>query len=77
MKFQNLLQNIFNNERIAGWVFILPALLGTLIFIVIPIYLIGFVSCVVSYHLFPTVSIENLYFLKLNIIHLVISSIIF
>lgn len=37
MKFQNLLQNIFNNERIAGWVFILPALLGTLIFIVIPV----------------------------------------
>lgn len=37
MKFQNLLQNIFNNERIAGWIFILPALLGTLIFIVIPV----------------------------------------
>ena len=37
MKFQNLLQNIFNNERFAGWVFILPALLGTLIFIVIPV----------------------------------------
>lgn len=37
MKFQNLLQNIFNNERLAGWVFILPALLGTLIFIVIPV----------------------------------------
>lgn len=37
MKFQNLLQNIFNNERIASWVFILPALLGTLIFIVIPV----------------------------------------
>ena len=37
MKFQNLFQNIFNNERFAGWVFILPALLGTLIFIVIPV----------------------------------------
>lgn len=37
MKFQNLLQNIFNNERFASWVFILPALLGTLIFIVIPV----------------------------------------
>lgn len=37
MKFQNLLQNIFNNERFAGWVFILPALLGTIIFIVIPV----------------------------------------
>lgn len=37
MKFQNLLQNIFNNERFARWVFILPALLGTLIFIVIPV----------------------------------------
>ena len=37
MKFQKLLQNIFNNERFAGWVFILPALLGTLIFIVIPV----------------------------------------
>ena len=37
MKFQNLLQHIFNNERFAGWVFILPALLGTLIFIVIPV----------------------------------------
>lgn len=37
MKFQNLLQNIFNNERFAGWIFILPALLGTLIFIVIPV----------------------------------------
>ena len=37
MKFQNLLQNIFNNERFAGWIFILPALFGTLIFIVIPV----------------------------------------
>ena len=37
MKFQKLLQNIFNNERFAGWVFILPALLGTLIFILIPV----------------------------------------
>ena len=37
MKFQNLLSNIFNNERFAGWIFILPALLGTLIFIIIPV----------------------------------------
>lgn len=37
MKFQNLLSNIFNNERFAGWIFIFPALLGTLIFIVIPV----------------------------------------
>lgn len=37
MKIQNLLQNIFNNEHFAGWVFILPALLGTFIFIVIPV----------------------------------------
>lgn len=37
MKFQNLLQNIFNNERFAGWIFIFPALLGILIFIVIPV----------------------------------------
>lgn len=37
MKIKNYFANIFNNERIAGWIFILPALLGTLIFIVIPV----------------------------------------
>ena len=37
MKFQNLLSNILNNERFAGWIFILPALVGTLIFIIIPV----------------------------------------
>ena len=37
MKFRNLLKNISNNERFAGWIFILPALVGTLIFIIIPV----------------------------------------
>ena len=37
MKFRNLLRNISNNERFAGWIFILPALVGTLIFIIIPV----------------------------------------
>lgn len=37
IKIKNFFKNIFNNERFAGWVFILPALLGTLIFIVIPV----------------------------------------
>lgn len=37
MKIKNYFANIFNNERVAGWIFILPALLGTLIFIVIPV----------------------------------------
>ena len=37
IKIKIFFKNIFNNERFAGWVFILPALLGTLIFIVIPV----------------------------------------
>ena len=37
MKFQNLFKNISNNERFAGWIFILPAILGIFIFIVIPV----------------------------------------
>ena len=37
MKFRNLLKNISNNERFARWIFILPALVGTLIFIIIPV----------------------------------------
>lgn len=37
MKFQNLFKNILNNERFAGWIFILPAILGIFIFIVIPV----------------------------------------
>ena len=37
MKFQNLFKNILNNERFAGWIFILPAILGIFIFIVIKV----------------------------------------
>ena len=37
MKFQNLFKNILNNERFAGWIFILPAILGIFIFIVITV----------------------------------------
>ena len=33
-KFFNCLSN---NERFAGWIFIFPALIGTLIFIIIPV----------------------------------------
>lgn len=36
-KFKKILGNLTNNERFAGWVFILPALVGTLIFIIIPV----------------------------------------
>ena len=36
-KFKKIFGNITNNERFAGWVFILPALVGTLIFIIIPV----------------------------------------
>lgn len=36
-KFKNIFGNLTNNERFAGWVFILPALVGTLIFIIIPV----------------------------------------
>ena len=31
------LDNITNNQQFAGWIFILPALVGTLIFIIIPV----------------------------------------
>ena len=36
-KFKKIFENLTNNERFAGWVFILPALVGTLIFIIIPV----------------------------------------
>lgn len=34
---KKLLDNLSNNQKFAGWVFILPALVGTVIFIVIPV----------------------------------------
>lgn len=34
---KNFINNLSNNQRFAGWLFILPALLGTLIFIIIPV----------------------------------------
>jgi multiple sugar transport system permease protein len=34
---RNFLKNLTNNQKFAGWLFILPALVGTLIFIVIPV----------------------------------------
>ena len=34
---KNFLENFSNNEKLAGWLFILPALAGTLIFIIIPV----------------------------------------
>ncbi len=34
---KKIAQNVFNTEYLAGWIFILPALLGTLIFIIIPV----------------------------------------
>jgi multiple sugar transport system permease protein len=34
---RNFLKNLTNNQKFAGWLFILPALIGTLIFIVIPV----------------------------------------
>lgn len=34
---KNILQNIFNKQDYAGLIFILPALLGTIIFIIIPV----------------------------------------
>lgn len=34
---KKFLNNLSNNERFAGWVFIFPALIGTLIFIIIPV----------------------------------------
>ena len=36
-KFKKIFGNLTNNERFAGWLFILPALVGTLIFIIIPV----------------------------------------
>lgn len=36
-KFKKIFENLTNNERFTGWVFILPALVGTLIFIIIPV----------------------------------------
>ena len=36
-KFKKIFGNLTTNERFAGWVFILPALVGTLIFIIIPV----------------------------------------
>ncbi len=36
-KFKKIFGNLTNNERFAGWVFILPVLVGTLIFIIIPV----------------------------------------
>ena len=35
---KNFLNNICNKESIAAWIFILPALLGTFIFIIIPVF---------------------------------------
>lgn len=34
---KKFLNSLSNNERLAGWIFIFPALIGTLIFIVIPV----------------------------------------
>lgn len=34
---KKLLNKFFNNQFFAGWIFILPALIGTLIFIIIPV----------------------------------------
>ena len=34
---KKFLGNLSNNQQLAGWIFILPALVGTLIFIVIPV----------------------------------------
>ena len=34
---KNFFANLSDNERFAGWIFILPALIGTLIFILIPV----------------------------------------
>ncbi|HNW26359.1 MAG TPA: sugar ABC transporter permease [Candidatus Gastranaerophilaceae bacterium] len=37
MNMKNFLSKVSNNASFAGWVFILPALLGTFIFIIIPV----------------------------------------
>ena len=34
---KNFLDNLSNNQRFAGWIFIFPALVGTIIFIIIPV----------------------------------------
>ena len=34
---KNILSKILNNQSIVGWIFILPALIGTFIFIIIPV----------------------------------------
>ena len=34
---KNFLENFSNNEKLSGWLFVLPALVGTLIFIIIPV----------------------------------------
>ena len=34
---KKFLNNLSNNQKIAGWIFILPAIVGTLIFIIIPV----------------------------------------
>ena len=34
---KNFLDNLSNNQRFAGWIFIFPALIGTIIFIIIPV----------------------------------------
>ena len=34
---KKFLGNVSNNQQLAGWIFILPAFVGTLIFIVIPV----------------------------------------
>lgn len=35
---KNFWDKLFNSPSVAGWIFILPALLGTLIFIIIPVF---------------------------------------
>ena len=35
---KKLFENISNNQKIAGWLFILPALVGTILFIIIPVF---------------------------------------
>ena len=35
---KDLINKIFNNETVSGWIFVLPAILGIFIFIIIPIF---------------------------------------
>ncbi|MFI3300950.1 MAG: sugar ABC transporter permease [Candidatus Gastranaerophilales bacterium] len=37
MDIKSFLSNVSNCEKLAGWVFIMPALIGTMIFIIIPV----------------------------------------